>query len=83
MSYYEIHSTPDYTICIYVIVFSTNERFVSRSKVVLTLRLNPIIPSLFLNSIYPGGGKFAPPYKMPNNGREVPKLSWNLISYRD
>ena len=45
--------------------------------------LNPIIPSLFLNSIYPGGGKFAPPYKMPNNGREVPKLSWNLISYRD
>ena len=45
--------------------------------------LNPIIPGLFLNSIYPGGGKFAPPYKMPNNGREVPKLSWNLISYRD
>ena len=43
----------------------------------------PIIPGLFLNSIYPGGGKFAPPYKMPNNGREVPKLSWNLISYRD
>ena len=24
--------------------------------------LNPIIPSLFLNSIYPGGGKFAPPW---------------------
>ena len=23
---------------------------------------NPIIPSLFLNSIYPGGGKFAPPW---------------------
>ena len=45
--------------------------------------LNPIIPGLFLNSIFPGGGKFAPPYKMPNNGREVPKLSWNLISYRD
>ena len=45
--------------------------------------VNPIIPGLFLNSIYPGGGKFAPPYKMPNNGREVPKLSWNLISYRD
>ena len=49
----------------------------------LSMPLNPIIPGLFLNSIYPGGGKFAPPYKMPNNGREVPKLSWNLISYRD
>ena len=24
------------------------------------LQINPIIPSLFLNSIYPGGGKFAP-----------------------
>ena len=47
------------------------------------MQVNPIIPGLFLNSIYPGGGKFAPPYKMPNNGREVPKLSWNLISYRD
>ena len=45
--------------------------------------INPIIPSLFLNSISPGGGKFAPPYKTPNNGREVPKLIWNLISYRD
>ena len=23
---------------------------------------NPIIPSLFLNLIFPGGGKFAPPW---------------------
>ena len=26
------------------------------------IAINPIIPSLFLNSIYPGGGKFAPPW---------------------
>ena len=34
--------------------------------------INPIQPSVF-------GSKFTRGY----NGREVPKLSWNLISYRD
>ena len=31
-----------------------------------------------------GGGQICPhPLKIGYNGREVPKLSWNLISYRD
>ena len=31
----------------------------------------------------PGGADLPPPTNNGGNGREVPKLSWNLISYRD
>ena len=39
---------------------------------------------VFLVLINAGGGQICPhPLKMVGNGWEVPKLSWNLISYRD
>ena len=45
--------------------------------------LTLFIPA-FLGLNYAGGGQICPhPLTMGYNGREVPKLSWNLISYRD
>ena len=45
--------------------------------------LTILFPAYFWTRFSRGGANLPPPYKMPNNGREVPKLSWNLISYRD
>ena len=44
---------------------------------------NPIISSLYLNSIYPGGGKFAPPWFLRVLGVVVSIFGHNLISYSD
>jgi len=45
---------------------------------------NPIRPGLFWFFKAPGGGAdLPPPSKNGGNGWEVPKLSWNLISYQD
>ena len=47
------------------------------------LSVNPIYTGLFWFSCNPGGADLPPPSKNGGNGWEVPKLSWNLISYRD
>ena len=45
--------------------------------------LTLFIPA-FLGLNYAGGGQICPhPLTIGGNGWEVPKLSWNLISYRD
>ena len=52
-------------LCASLLVPSSIDGWVSCNEVVPKqgpLQLNPIIPSLFLNSIYPGGGKFVPPW---------------------
>ena len=45
--------------------------------------LNPIHTSLFWAKLCRGGQICPHPLTMGYNGREGPKLSWNLISYRD
>ena len=48
------------------------------------IRLLTLFIPAFLGLNYAGGGQICPhPLTMGYNGREVPKLSWNLISYRD
>ena len=57
------------------------------TKVIMALMLkvviNPIQPSVFGSKFTRGGADLPPPSKNGVNGWEVPKLSWNLISYQD
>ena len=40
-------------------------------------------PGFLVLNLLGGGADLPPPTNNGGNGREVPKLSWNLISYRD
>ena len=47
------------------------------------LSLTLFKPGFFGSLVTRGGADLPPPSKNGGNGWEVPKLSWNLISYRD
>ena len=63
--------------------YDTMLKLIECSVTYCWLRLTLFEPAFFGSSKTRGGADLPPPSKNGGNGWEVPKLSWNLISYRD